>query len=72
MNGEAGAHCRIEMARKKSTGSEEKVGTLTSSARNLLFSAELSHCTMICSKAERIFHNIRDPGVAAKYGLKHY
>ena len=68
MNGEP--HCRIETVREVSTRAEGKVVTLTSSARNHLFSAELSTSTALRSNAERIIRNIRDLGVAAKFDFE--
>ena len=68
MNGEA--HCRIESVREESRRAEGKVVTLTSSARNHLFSAELSQSKSMRSNAERIIRNIRDPDVAAKFDFK--
>ena len=68
MNGED--HCRIETVREESRRAQGKVVTLTSPARNRLFSAELSQSKSMRSNAESIIRNIRDPGVAAKFDFK--
>ena len=68
MNGEA--HCRIETSREESRGAEGKVVTLTSSARNQLFSAELSLSRSMSFNAEQIIRNIRDPDVASRFDFK--